>query len=103
MCRLLLLDYFQRSKCMEDRRGKIGCTRKPCTHEVAPPPPSHPRLIPIIVSKLLIGAPGSSSVSFPATWVGGGFINATVEVIYLSGLIWCQVPFGYATSLIIGE
>ncbi|OAF66612.1 Sodium/proline symporter, partial [Intoshia linei] len=37
-----------------------------------------------------------------ATWVGGGYINGTAEVIYTSGLLWCQAPFGYAISLIIG-
>ncbi|XP_015792948.1 high-affinity choline transporter 1 isoform X1 [Tetranychus urticae] len=37
-----------------------------------------------------------------ATWVGGGYINGTAEVIYTSGLIWCQAPFGYAMSLVVG-
>ncbi|XP_054930611.2 high-affinity choline transporter 1-like [Dermacentor andersoni] len=37
-----------------------------------------------------------------ATWVGGGYINGTAEVIYISGLSWCQAPFGYALSLLIG-
>ncbi|XP_023229429.1 high-affinity choline transporter 1-like isoform X1 [Centruroides sculpturatus] len=37
-----------------------------------------------------------------ATWVGGGYINGTAEVIYNSGLVWCQAPFGYAMSLVIG-
>lgn len=37
-----------------------------------------------------------------ATWVGGGYINGTAEVIYSSGIIWCQAPFGYACSLIVG-
>ncbi|KAK7790627.1 hypothetical protein R5R35_005091 [Gryllus longicercus] len=37
-----------------------------------------------------------------ATWVGGGYINGTAEVIYTSGLIWCQAPFGYALSLVLG-
>nr|WLN44348.1 AAT9 [Sinonovacula rivularis] len=37
-----------------------------------------------------------------ATWVGGGFINGTAEVIVRYGFIWCQAPFGYAVSLIIG-
>nr|XP_054930612.1 high-affinity choline transporter 1-like [Dermacentor andersoni] len=37
-----------------------------------------------------------------ATWVGGGYINGTAEVVYLSGLAWCQAPFGYALSLLIG-
>lgn len=38
-----------------------------------------------------------------ATWVGGGYINGTAEVIYTSGLVWCQAPFGYALSLVFGE
>jgi len=37
-----------------------------------------------------------------ATWVGGGYINGTAEVIYSTGVIWCQAPFGYAASLLIG-
>lgn len=37
-----------------------------------------------------------------ATWVGGGYINGTAEVIYNDGLVWCQAPFGYAMSLVIG-
>ncbi|XP_077560769.1 high-affinity choline transporter 1-like [Haemaphysalis longicornis] len=37
-----------------------------------------------------------------ATWVGGGYINGTAEVVYTSGLAWCQAPFGYAISLSIG-
>ncbi|CAL8124478.1 unnamed protein product [Orchesella dallaii] len=37
-----------------------------------------------------------------ATWVGGGYINGTAEVIYTTGLVWCQAPFGYSLSLVIG-
>lgn len=37
-----------------------------------------------------------------ATWVGGGYINGTAEAIYSSGIIWCQAPFGYAASLVVG-
>lgn len=37
-----------------------------------------------------------------ATWVGGGFINGTSEIIARDGLVWCQAPFGYAVSLIFG-
>ncbi|XP_052070657.1 high-affinity choline transporter 1-like [Mytilus californianus] len=37
-----------------------------------------------------------------ATWVGGGFINGTAEVIYQDGFVWCQAPFGYALSLVFG-
>ena len=40
-----------------------------------------------------------------ATWVGGGYINGTAEVVYDSGqgLVWAQAPWGYALSLVIGE
>ncbi|KAK3602584.1 hypothetical protein CHS0354_020648 [Potamilus streckersoni] len=37
-----------------------------------------------------------------ATWVGGGFINGTSEIIFSSGLVWCQAPFGYGLSLVFG-
>ncbi|CAN7940608.1 unnamed protein product, partial [Ixodes hexagonus] len=37
-----------------------------------------------------------------ATWVGGGYINGTAEAVYSSGIIWCQAPFGYALSLVVG-
>lgn len=39
-----------------------------------------------------------------ATWVGGGYINGTAEVIYDKdlGLVWAQAPWGYALSLVIG-
>jgi len=37
-----------------------------------------------------------------ATWVGGGYINGTAEMVYTFGLIWCQAPFGYALSLMLG-
>jgi len=37
-----------------------------------------------------------------ATWVGGGYINGTAEVVYSYGLVWCQAPFGYALSLMLG-
>jgi len=30
-----------------------------------------------------------------ATWVGGGYINGTAEVVFRDGLIWCQAPLGY--------
>jgi len=44
-------------------------------------------------------------VRFPATWVGGGYINGTAEYVYLPdyGLAWAQAPFGYALSLVVGE
>ena len=38
-----------------------------------------------------------------ATWVGGGYINGTAEIVYSSGLIWCQAPLGYALSLALGK
>jgi len=37
-----------------------------------------------------------------ATWVGGGYINGTAEVVFNFGLVWCQAPFGYALSLMLG-
>lgn len=39
-----------------------------------------------------------------ATWVGGGYINGTAEVVYDKdlGLVWAQSPWGYALSLVIG-
>ena len=37
-----------------------------------------------------------------ATWVGGGFINGSAEIVYSTGLAWCQAPIGYALSLIFG-
>ncbi len=37
-----------------------------------------------------------------ATWVGGGYINGTAEIIYTQGLVWCQAPLGYALSLMLG-
>lgn len=40
---------------------------------------------------------------FSATWVGGGYINGTAEIIYSNGLLWCQAPFGYALSLVFGN
>ncbi|CAC5422138.1 SLC5A7 [Mytilus coruscus] len=46
---------------------------------------------------LLVG-----SFTMTATWVGGGFINGTAEVIYQDGFVWCQAPFGYALSLVFG-
>ncbi|KAI3387629.1 hypothetical protein SNEBB_000194 [Seison nebaliae] len=36
-----------------------------------------------------------------ATWVGGGYINGTAEIVFNNGLIWCQGPIAYALSLII--
>lgn len=38
-----------------------------------------------------------------ATWVGGGYINGTAEMVYTRGLVWCQAPFGYALSLVFGN
>uniref|UniRef100_A0A8C5QXT7 High affinity choline transporter 1 n=1 Tax=Leptobrachium leishanense TaxID=445787 RepID=A0A8C5QXT7_9ANUR len=39
-----------------------------------------------------------------ATWVGGGFINGSAEIIYLpgKGLLWLQAPLGYAIALTLG-
>ena len=40
-----------------------------------------------------------------ATWVGGGYINGTAEVLFDKdqGLVWAQAPWGYALSLGLGE
>ena len=38
-----------------------------------------------------------------ATWVGGGYINGTAEIVFNYGLVWCQAPFGYAFSLMLGK
>ena len=38
-----------------------------------------------------------------ATWVGGGYINGTAEIIFRDGLLWCQAPLGYALSLMLGN
>ena len=37
-----------------------------------------------------------------ATWVGGGYINGTSEMIYSSGLVFCQAPICYGLSLVFG-
>lgn len=39
-----------------------------------------------------------------ATWVGGGYINGTSEILATegSGLVWCQGPVGFSISLILG-
>ncbi|ELU16697.1 hypothetical protein CAPTEDRAFT_113629 [Capitella teleta] len=38
-----------------------------------------------------------------STWVGGGYINGTAEVVFTpgSGLMWCQAPVGYSISLML--
>ena len=40
---------------------------------------------------------------FIATWVGGGYINGTAEMVLTSGVLWCQAPFGYSLSLVFGK
>nr|XP_033804477.1 high affinity choline transporter 1-like [Geotrypetes seraphini] len=39
-----------------------------------------------------------------ATWVGGGYINGTAEIVYLptKGLGWVQAPLGFLSAFIIG-
>lgn len=37
-----------------------------------------------------------------ATWIDGGYINATAEYAFSDGLVWVQAPWCYALSLIIG-
>ena len=34
--------------------------------------------------------------------MGGGYISGTAEEIFGKGLVWCQAPFGYALSLVLG-
>jgi high affinity choline transporter 7 len=42
-------------------------------------------------------------LSMCATWVGGGYINGTVEATYSMGLWWgLQAPIGYSLSLVLG-
>ncbi|XP_071507686.1 high affinity choline transporter 1-like [Diadema antillarum] len=38
-----------------------------------------------------------------ATWVGGGYINGTAEIVFTPGwgLVWAQAPWGYSISYII--
>lgn len=45
-----------------------------------------------------------SVMTMTATWVGGGYINGTAEMVYTEGygLLWAQAPWGYALSLILG-
>ncbi|XP_075546219.1 high-affinity choline transporter 1-like [Dermacentor variabilis] len=43
-----------------------------------------------------------STFTVVATWVDGGFLNGTVEVITARGLVWCQAVFGYSLSLLAG-
>ncbi|KAH8039278.1 hypothetical protein HPB51_005524 [Rhipicephalus microplus] len=40
--------------------------------------------------------------SMTATWVGGGYLNGTAEVVYTSGILYCFAPVGYALSLVLG-
>lgn len=51
---------------------------------------------------LIHGYLSSAIFIFSATWVGGGFINGTAEYIVRDGFVWCQAPFGYAMSLVLG-
>nr|XP_054770886.1 high-affinity choline transporter 1-like [Lytechinus pictus] len=38
-----------------------------------------------------------------ATWVGGGYINGTAEIVFTPGwgLVWAQAPWGYSLSFVI--
>ncbi|XP_027052790.1 high-affinity choline transporter 1-like isoform X1 [Pocillopora damicornis] len=44
------------------------------------------------------------TLTLTATWVGGGYINGTAEVLYDKslGLVWAQAPWCYAISLGLG-
>eukprot|EP00057_Strongylocentrotus_purpuratus_P019719 XP_011674193.1 PREDICTED: high-affinity choline transporter 1-like [Strongylocentrotus purpuratus] len=46
---------------------------------------------------------GVGLFSLIATWVGGGYINGTAEVVFTPGwgLVWAQAPWGYSISFII--
>ena len=37
-----------------------------------------------------------------ATWVGGGYVIGSAEGAFTSGVVWCQAPFGFGLSLIVG-
>jgi len=41
-------------------------------------------------------------MTMTATWVGGGYINGAAEITYGSGFGWCQAPFGFSISLVLG-
>jgi len=41
-------------------------------------------------------------MTMTATWVGGGYINGAAEITYASGFGWCQAPFGFSISLVLG-
>nr|XP_050023827.2 high-affinity choline transporter 1-like isoform X1 [Dermacentor andersoni] len=40
--------------------------------------------------------------SMTATWVGGGYLNATAEAVFKHGLLHTYAPFGYTISLLLG-
>jgi high affinity choline transporter 7 len=44
-----------------------------------------------------------ATILVSATWVGGAYINGTAEVMFTTGLAWCQVPIGYSISIILGN
>ncbi|CBY19468.1 unnamed protein product [Oikopleura dioica] len=37
-----------------------------------------------------------------ATWVCGGYINGSAEIVFQKGLLWCQAAVGYTLSMAIG-
>jgi len=41
-------------------------------------------------------------MTMTATWVGGGYLAGTAEMVYAWGQGWAQAGWGYATSLVIG-
>ncbi|XP_018008874.1 high-affinity choline transporter 1-like, partial [Hyalella azteca] len=55
----------------------------------------------IILAGRSIG-PFVGLMTMTATWVGGGYINGTAEATFTQGLLYCQAPFGYAVSLVLG-
>ncbi|KAH7957150.1 hypothetical protein HPB52_015668 [Rhipicephalus sanguineus] len=43
-----------------------------------------------------------SCSSMTATWVGGGYLNATADAVFNYGLLHTYAPFGYSLSLLLG-
>ncbi|KAH9380440.1 hypothetical protein HPB48_020003 [Haemaphysalis longicornis] len=43
-----------------------------------------------------------ATTSMTVTWVGGGYLSGTAEIVFNRGLLWAQAPLGYALSLVFG-
>uniref|UniRef100_A0A8D8QPY3 High-affinity choline transporter 1 n=1 Tax=Cacopsylla melanoneura TaxID=428564 RepID=A0A8D8QPY3_9HEMI len=37
-----------------------------------------------------------------ATWAGGAYFTGIAESFFTTGLLWCQMPFGYSFNLAVG-